>query len=544
MFSVSELSLSFADKKLFEEINLLFTPGNCYGVIGANGAGKSTFLRILSGELEPDRGTISNTRDLHIGVLRQDQQMFDEYDVLTTLFIGYEKLYKIKLAKEAIYEKEDFSEEDGLRAADLEEKFTTMGGWEAESEAGILLNGLGLSDDILYRQMNTLETSDKIRVLLAQALFGNPDILLLDEPTNGLDLESVQWLEGFLAKFQNISIIVSHNRYFLNAVCTYILDIDYGKINMFVGNYDFWFESSQLMQRQKKDEEKKTDRMKTELQEFIRRFSAHKARAKQATSRKKLLEKLEVDQLPQTTRRFPYVHFRPERECGKSILETKKLTLNHDKEILLEDFSFHVSQGNKIALVGGMNMTKTALFEVLVGNFEQKSGDIEWGSTILKEYYPKDNAGFFETDMNIFEWLSTYTASNDDQFIRGFLGRMLFSGDEIFKKVKVLSGGEKARCMLSKIMLTAPNFIILDEPTNHLDLEAITALNNALIDFNGVLLFNSHDQQFIDTIANRIIEFTPNGIIDQTTTFSEYLENDRVNKLRDSYYAHHERMTL
>lgn len=544
MFTVSELSLAFSDKKLFEEVNLQFSLGNCYGIIGANGAGKSTFLRILSGEIEPDRGTLSKKKDAHIGVLHQDQNIFDEYDVLTTVFMGYEAFYKVKKEKDAIYEKEDFSEQDGIRVAELEEQFTTMGGWEAESEVGILLSGLGLSDKALYQPMSSLEPSDKIRVLLAQALFGNPDILLLDEPTNGLDLESIQWLEDFLLKFQNISIIVSHNRHFLNAVCTYTLDIDYSKISMFVGNYDFWYESSQLMAKQKKKEGVKTEKAREELQAFIRRFSAHKARAKQATSRKKLLDKLEIDQMPQTMRKFPYVHFKPERECGKSVLETKKLSLHNDTNTVLENYSFQVSKDHKIAFVGGMNITKTTLFESLAGILAPQSGTIEWGSTISYEYYPKDNTKFFEVDMNIFEWLSTYTESTDDQFIRGFLGRMLFSGDEIFKNVKVLSGGEKARCMLAKIMLSSPNVIIMDEPTNHLDLEAITSLNNALVDFRGVLLFNSHDQQFIDTIANRIIEFTPGGVIDQSSTFSEYLDNPKIKEQRDKYYSHHQRIVL
>lgn len=544
MFSVNELSLAFSDKKLFEEVNLQFSPGNCYGIIGANGAGKSTFLKILSGEIEPDRGNISKNKNTHIGILRQNQHMFDEYDVINTIFMGYTYLYNIKIEKEAIYEKEDFTDEDGIRAGELEEQFTTLGGWEAESEMGILLDGLGLSSDVLYQNMKDLEPSDKIRVLLAQALFGNPDILLLDEPTNGLDLESIQWLEDFLMKFENISIIVSHNRHFLNAVCTYTLDIDYGKISMFVGNYDFWFESSQLMRKQKTADVKKNEKTKEELQAFIRRFSANASKSKQATSRKRLLDKLDLDKLPQTSRKIPYVHFKPERACGKNIVETKGLTLEYEGKVVLENYSLMVNPEDKIAFVGGMNIAKTVLFETLVKKFPQKAGSFEWGSTISYEYYPIDNAEYFDTDMNIFEWLSTYTESSDDLFIRGFLGRMLFSGDEIFKKVKVLSGGEKARCVLAKVMLTAPNVIIFDEPTNHLDLEAITSLNHALASFNGVLLFNSHDQQFIDTVANRIIEFTPKGVIDQNTTFGEYLENPNVKKMRDAYYEHHERVVL
>ncbi len=545
MLTVQEINLSFGDKKLFDSVCLQFTPGNCYGIIGANGAGKSTFLKILSGEQSQDRGEVQMNASMRMSVLKQDQHLYDEHTVLNTILMGHEKLYSIMKEKDKIYEKEDFSDEDGMRVATLEEEFSSIGGWEAESEAGVLLDGLGLSSDILTKKMDSIEPLDKTRVLLAQALFGIPDILIMDEPTNGLDLESIQWLEDFLLKFENIAIIVSHNRHFLNAVCTHTLDIDYGKINMYVGNYDFWYESSQLMQRQRKADEKKKEKMQEDLKEFIRRFSSHKARAKQATSRKKLLEKIEIDQLPKSSRKFPYVHFSPERECGKSVLEIKNLTIEKNGETLIKDLSLQIQKDQKIAFVGPYNNAKTALFEALKGNKEYiTNGEIEWGITILSEYYLKDNRQFFEEDISVLDWLSTYTNSTDERFIRGFLGRMLFSGDEPYKSVKVLSGGEKARCMLSKIMLTSPNVIIFDEPTNHLDLEAITSLNNALIDFKGVLLFNSHDQQFVDTVANRIIEITPNGIVDCLMSLSDYMQNQKMQEMRNELYASHNRIQI
>ncbi len=545
MLTVSNISLSFSDKKLFDEVNLVFHPGNIYGVIGANGAGKSTFLRVMSGEQESDSGVISKAKNMRIAVLRQDQNMFDSYSVQETIFMGHEELYTIMKARDEIYSKEDFNEEDGLKAAEYEEKFAALGGWEAESEAGTLINGLGLTDAVLSQSMSELEPSEKVRILLAQALFGNPDILLMDEPTNGLDLESIQWLEDFLLKFDNIAIIVSHNRHFLNMITTHILDIDFGSIRSYVGNYDFWFEASQLMQKQKKVDEKRSEKQKEQLQEFIQRFSSHKARAKQATSRKKLLEKLDIEQLPQSSRRIPYFHFSVEKECGKSVLGIENLSLSHEGEVLLKEYSLQVEQGQKIALVGSMNVCKRILFEILAGNAHADAGTIHWGQTILYDYYPSDNSNYFVQDQSIFEWLRGFTESNDDQYIRGFLGRLLFSGDDIFKSVTVLSGGEKARCMFSKIMLKSPNVIMLDEPTNHLDLEAISSLNNALIQYKGVLLFNSHDQQFIDTIANRIIEFTPGGVIDRLMTFSEYLQDEEIQKLRDSLYGNkHEKIFL
>ncbi len=542
MLTVSDLTLSFGDRKLFEDVNLQFLPGNCYGIIGANGAGKSTFLKILSGEQEYDKGTIGVAPKLRMSVLKQDQHQYDEHTVLETILIGHAQLYAISQERDAIYAKEDFSEEDGMRAAELEDTFSALGGWEAETNAGLLIKGLGLAPETLEKPMASLEPSEKLRVLIAQALYGNPDILVMDEPTNGIDLESVQWLEDFLLKFPNVAIIVSHNRHFLNTVCTHIVDIDYARMNMYVGNYDFWFEASQLMQKQRKMEERKTDRMKEDLKEFIQRFSAHKSKARQATSRKKLLEKLDVEQLPHSSRKFPYINFTPERECGRSVVDAKSLNITRDGERLVQDFSFQVHQGQKIAFVGAYNVSKSALFEALVAEQEQEaqaaeSGSVEWGVTISYEYYPKDNSHFFNKDISVLEWLSRYTDSTDEQFIRSFLGRMLFSGDDVYKSVTVLSGGEKARCMLAKIMLTSPNVIIFDEPTNHLDLETITTLNNALINFKGVLLFNSHDQQFIDSIANRIVEITPQGTIDQLSTFSEYMENEKIRSLRTQYYG-------
>lgn len=537
MLRVSNLSLSFSHRKLFTDVNLIFQPGNIYGVIGANGAGKSTFLRVLSGEQEIDTGSISKDESARIAVLRQDQNMFDEHSVLETVLMGHEQLYTVMKARDEIYQKTDFTEEDGLKAAEYEDAFGSMGGWEAEAEAGTLLKGLGLSDEMLTQKMSELEPGEKVRILLAQSLFGTPDILLMDEPTNGLDLESIQWLEDFLLRFNNIAIIVSHNRHFLNMVCTHTLDIDFGSIRSYVGNYDFWFEASQLMRKQKKQEEKKTEKLKEQLQEFIQRFASHKARARQASSRKKLLEKLDIEQLPQSTRRFPYFHFEIEKECGKSVLEIKNLALSHEGKTQIHNFSLLVEQEQKIAFVGSMNISKKLLFEALAGKLPPDEGSIHWGQTISSEYFPGDNSSFFKKDSSIFDWLSGFTESKDVQYIRGFLGKLLFSGDEIFKSIQILSGGEKARCMYSKIMLQSPNVIILDEPTNHLDLEAISALNKALIQYKGVLLFNSHDHQFIDTIANRIIEFTPNGIIDRLVNFTDYLADPKIQALRDKLYG-------
>ncbi len=542
MLTVSDVTLSFGDKKLFEDVNMQFLPGNCYGIIGANGAGKSTFLKILSGEQESDKGTVTIAPKLRMSVLRQDQHQYDTYTVLETIFMGHEELHTISQERDALYAKEDFSEEDGIRAAKLEDTFSSLGGWEAETNAGLLIKGLGLIPETLEKTMSSLEPSEKLRVLIAQALYGNPDVLVMDEPTNGIDLESVQWLEDFLLKFSNVAIIVSHNRHFLNTVCTHIVDIDYRRMNMYVGNYDFWFEASQLMQKQRKMEERKTDKIKEDLKEFIQRFSAHKSKARQATSRKKLLEKIDIEQLPHSSRKFPYINFTPERECGRSVLETKNICIMQDEKFLIQDFSFQVHQEEKIAFVGSHNMSKTAFFEALIVDQINKtqaveSGTIEWGVTISYEYYPKDNSHFFNSDISVLQWLSTYTNSKDEQFIRSFLGRMLFSGDDVNKSVTVLSGGEKARCMLAKIMLLSPNVIIFDEPTNHLDLETITTLNNALINFKGVLLFNSHDQQFVDSIANRIVEITPHGVIDQRSTFAEYMENEKIHALRAQYYG-------
>ena len=523
MLTVSDVTLSFGERVLFKDVNIKFLPGNCYGVIGANGAGKSTFLKVLSGEIEADRGDIIKNPGERMAVLSQDQFAFDDYSVMHTVIMGHEKLYKVMVEKDAIYEKEDFSEEDGIRAAELEGEFAEMNGWEAESEAAILLSQLGIDEDLHYRQMSEVEGNLKVRVLLAQALFGNPDILLLDEPTNNLDLESIAWLEEFLYKFDNTVIVVSHDRHFLNKVCTHIADVDFGQIKMFVGNYDFWYLASQLALKQMRDEKKRREDKVAELKEFIQRFSSNASKAKQATSRKKLIDKLTIDDIKPSSRKFPYVDFKPEREPGNNILNIEDLTVEFEGETVLKNFSLTVNNGDKIAFVGPMHNVKTALYDVLSGISEPVSGSFEWGVTITSDYFPKDNTEFFENEMTIVEWLAQYTEVEEESFVRGFLGRMLFSGEESLKKVKVLSGGEKVRCMLAKLMLQGSNALIFDEPTNHLDLESITALNNALIKFPGVLLFNSHDHQFVHTVANRIIEFAPEGFIDRMMPFDEYL---------------------
>jgi ATPase subunit of ABC transporter with duplicated ATPase domains len=540
MLTVSDITLSFSERILFKDVNIKFLPGNCYGVIGANGSGKSTFLKVLSGELEADKGEVIKTPGERMAVLRQDQSAFDEHSVMHTVIMGYEKLYRIMVEKDAVYEKENFSEEDGMRAAELEGEFAEMNGWEAESEASILLSQLGIPEDLHFKQMRDIDDALKVRVLLAQALFGNPDILLLDEPTNNLDLESITWLEEFLYKFENTVIVVSHDRHFLNKVCTHIADVDFGKIKLFVGNYDFWYFASQLALKQMKDEKKRKEDKVGELKEFIQRFSSNASKARQATSRKKLIEKLTIDDIKPSSRKFPYVDFKPDRGPGKNILTIENLNKAVDGERVLKDFSLTVNRDDKIAFVGPMHASKTALYDILAGKIEPDSGTCEWGVTMSIGYYPKDNAGFFENDMNIVEWLSQYTDEEEESYVRGFLGRMLFSGEESLKKVKVLSGGEKVRCLLSMMMLQGANALIFDEPTNHLDLESITALNNGLIKFPGVILFNSHDHQFVHTVANRIIEFTPEGIIDRMMPFDDYLLNEDVNKLRDSlWHGHH-----
>ena len=540
MITASNISLAFGTQILFKEVNIKFTPGNCYGVIGANGAGKSTFLKILSSEIEQDTGEVIITPGERLAVLKQDHFAFNDFTVLETVIKGYEHLFDVMSERDAIYAKEDFSEEDGMRAAELENEFAELGGWEAEAEAGVMLNGLGIGDEMLSRKMSDIDDTIKVRVLLAQALFGNPDILLLDEPTNHLDLESIHWLESFLEDFKNTVIVVSHDRHFLNSVCTHIADIDYGKIQLYVGNYDFWYLSSQLAAKQMKDEKRRREDKIAELKEFIQRFSSNLSKARQATSRKKLIDKLTIDDIKPSSRRFPYVSFKPEREPGKNILEVKNITKTIDGEKVLDNFSLTVNNGDKIAFVGPMHAAKTLFFEIISGNVEPDSGSYEWGVTTKMSYNPKDNISYFTEHMSISDWLRQYSTENDDTFVRSFLGRMLFSGDESLKDCTVLSGGEKVRCMLSKLMLEAGNVLILDEPTSHLDLEAITSLNNGLIDFTGVLLFNSHDHQFVDTIANRIVEFAPEGkVIDRMIRLEEYLENEDIRALRDSYYHGH-----
>ena len=536
MLTVSDVSLKFADRSLFKDVNLKFTPGNCYGIIGANGAGKSTFLKILSGELEHDSGTISIGTGERMAVLKQDHFAFDEYSVKDTVMTGYPKLYECAKAREAIYEKPDFTEEDGIRASELESEFAEMGGWEAENQIEQMLSGLGVDEEYHNRMMSELDESQKVRVLLAQALFGEPDILLLDEPTNGLDLESINWLEEFLIDFPNTVIVVSHDRHFLNAVCTYICDIDYGKISQFTGNYDFWYQMSQIMQRQAKDQAKKREEKMKDLREFILRFASNAAKSKQATSRKKIYDKLALEELQVTSRKCPDVNFKPLRDIGNNVLRVEKLNYTHEGLTLLKDFSLVVNKTDKIAFVGLEHKAKSALFDIITENLKADSGDVYWGQTCTYSYLSIDNSAYFDNDLNITDWLRQYSPEQDDAYVRGFLGRMLFSGDESLKPVRVLSGGEKVRCMLSKMMLSGANVLILDEPTNHLDLEAITSLNEALTAFSGVVLFNSHDHEFISSIANRIIEITPGGVIDRMMNFDDYLADEQIKELRSEYY--------
>ena len=536
MLSVSNISLKFGEKPLFKDVNLKFTPGNCYGIIGANGAGKSTFLKILSGELEHDSGDVIIGTGERMAVLKQEHFAFDEYSVKDTVMMGFPKLYECAKAREAIYEKADFTEEDGLRASELEGEFSEMGGWEAENQIEQMLSGLGVEEEYHNRMMNELDESQKVRVLLAQALFGDPDILLLDEPTNGLDLESINWLEEFLIDFPNTVIVVSHDRHFLNAVCTYICDIDYGKISQFTGNYDFWYQMSQIMQRQAKDQAKKREEKMKDLREFILRFASNAAKSKQATSRKKIYDKLALEELQVTSRKFPYVNFKPLRDIGNNVLRVEKLNYTHEGITLLKDFSLVVNKTDKIAFVGLEHKAKSALFDIITGNLKADSGDVYWGQTCTYSYLSIDNSAYFDNDLNITDWLRQYSPEQDDAYVRGFLGRMLFSGDESLKPVRVLSGGEKVRCMLSKMMLSGANVLILDEPTNHLDLEAITSLNEALTAFSGVVLFNSHDHEFISSIANRIIEITPGGVIDRMMNFDDYLADEQIKELRSEYY--------
>ncbi|MGN0905638.1 MAG: ABC-F family ATP-binding cassette domain-containing protein [Bullifex sp.] len=536
MITASNISLSYGTQVLFKEVNIKFTPGNCYGIIGANGAGKSTFLKILSGEIEPDTGEIIITPGERMTTLRQDHFAFNSYRVIDTVIMGYEKLYAVMKERDEIYEKADFTEEDGIRAAELESEFAEMGGWEAESEAAQMLDGLGIPTTLHEKKMEEIEDNLKVRVLLAQALFGNPDILLLDEPTNHLDLESIHWLEDFLADFSNTVIVVSHDRHFLNTVCTHVCDIDFGKIQLYVGNYDFWYMSSQLAAKQLKDEKKRREDKIAELKEFIQRFSSNVAKAKQATSRKKLIEKLTLDDIRPSSRRFPYVAFKPNRDIGKNCLEIKDLSKTIDGEVILNKLNLTINPGEKVAFVGPNHYAKTVLFQILAGEVEPDSGSYNWGVTTSLSYFPKDNSKMFDTDMSIAEYLQQYSTEDDDTFVRSFLGRMLFTGDEALKCCRVLSGGEKVRVVLAKMMLEGANCLIFDEPTSHLDLEAIQALNDGLINFSGVILFNSHDHQFVDSIANRIIEFTPTGIIDRMTNFDSYINDAGVNALRDKAY--------
>lgn len=533
MISANGVTLRFGKRTLFENVNIAFTPGNCYGLIGANGAGKTTFLRILSGELEPSQGDISMNPGERLSVLKQNHHEYEEEQVLKTVIMGNTELFKIMQEKDALYAKPDFSEADGVKAGELEAKFAEMDGWNAESDAAMLLNGLGLETEFHDKYMKELTEAQKVKVLLAQALFGNPDVLLLDEPTNYLDIEAIEWLEEFLINFENTVIVVSHDRHFLNTVCTHIADIDFGKIKVYTGNYDFWYESSQLALKQMKDANKKKEEKIAELQEFIRRFSANASKSKQATSRKKLLEKIELDEIKPSNRKYPYINFEMDREPGKEILFVENLTKTLNGKKLLNNISINVQNGDKIAFVGPMGLAKTELFEILTDNSIQESGEFKFGITTSVAYFPKDNTSEFNKDMTIVEWLMQYSKIKEETFVRGFLGRMLFSGEEALKKVNVLSGGEKVRCMLAKMMLSGANILIFDEPTNHLDLESITALNNGLINYKGVILFTSHDHQFVQTIANRIIEITPNGLIDRRMTYDEYLETDAGAKKRE-----------
>lgn len=539
MITVSDLSVRFSEKPLFKDVNLKFTNGNCYGITGANGAGKSTFLKVLSGDLEHDSGSITITTGERMAVLKQDHFAYDEYSVKDTVMMGYPRLYELTNAINEIYAKEDFSDEDGIKASEMQADFGEIGGYEAENQIEQMLSGLGLEEEFHDKMMKELDESQKVRVLLAQAIFGNPDILLLDEPTNGLDIESITWLENFLLEFENTVIVVSHDRHFLNTVCTYICDIDYGKITQFAGNYDFWYQMTQVMQRQAKEQQKKAEDKMKDLKEFILRFSSNAAKSKQATSRKKIYDKIaqSVEELPVSTRKFPYVNFKPEREIGNNVLEVKDLNISdEDGNPLLKDFSLKVNRMEKIAFVGLEHNSVSAFFDIINEARKPESGDVYWGQTTSHYYLPRDNSSFFENDFNITEWLKQFSKDQDDAYVRGFLGRMLFSGDESLKKVKVLSGGEKVRCMLSKLMLAGSNVLVLDDPTNHLDLEAIQSLNEALINFPGVVLFTSHDHEFIESIANRIVEITPNGIIDRMTNFDSYISDPSITEIRKKMY--------
>lgn len=532
MIQASNITLRLGKKALFEDVNIKFTEGNCYGLIGANGAGKSTFLKILTGEIEPSKGEVIITPGQRLSFLKQDHFKYNEFVVLDTVIMGNERLYQIMKEKDEIYAKEDFSEEDGIKAGKLEEEFANMDGWNAESDAATLLNGLGLPTDIHYKKMSELPDSDKVKVLLAQALFGNPDILLLDEPTNHLDLDAIDWLEEFLINFDNTVIVVSHDRYFLNKVCTHIADIDYAKIQLYAGNYDFWYESSQLMIKQMKEANKKKEEKIKELQNFIQRFSANASKSKQATSRKHALEKIQLDEMKPSSRKYPYIDFRPDREIGNEVLTVEHISKTIDGVKVLDDISFVINREDKVAFVGSNTIAATTLFQILTGEMEPDEGTFKWGVTTSFSYFPKDNTELFDRDETIVDWLMPFSPEKDPTYVRGFLGRMLFPGEDGVKKVNVLSGGERVRVMLSKMMILGSNVLVIDEPTAHLDMESITALNNGLIKFPGVILFTSQDHQFIQTIANRIMEITLGGLIDKLTTYDEYLESDEMARKR------------
>ena len=541
MISANNITLRVGKKALFEDVNIKFTEGNCYGLIGANGAGKSTFLKILSGQLEPTNGDVVITPGQRLSFLQQDHFKYDAYTVLDTVIMGNKRLYEIMKEKDAIYAKADFTDEDGIRASELEGEFAEMNGWEAESDAATLLNGLGIETDLHYSQMADLTGSQKVKVLLAQALFGNPDILLLDEPTNHLDLPAIEWLEEFLINFDNTVIVVSHDRYFLNKVCTHTADIDYGKIQLYAGNYDFWFESSQLLIKQMKEANKKKEEKIKELQEFISRFSANASKSKQATSRKRALEKIQLDDMRPSSRKYPYIDFRPNREIGNEVLMVENLSKTIDGVKVLDNISFTLGHDDKVAFVGANEQAITTLFKILVGEMEPDEGNYKWGVTTSQAYFPKDNTAEFDNDLTITDWLTQYSEIKDATYVRGFLGRMLFPGEDGIKRVRVLSGGEKVRCLLSKMMISGANILILDKPTNHLDMESITALNNGLIKFPGVILFTSHDHQFVQTTANRIMEILPNGtMIDKITTYDEYLASDEMAKKRHVFEINEE----
>ncbi|MFQ6819477.1 MAG: ABC-F family ATP-binding cassette domain-containing protein [Blautia sp.] len=541
MISANNITLRVGKKALFEDVNIKFTEGNCYGLIGANGAGKSTFLKILSGQLEPTKGEVAITPGQRLSFLQQDHFKYDAYPVLDTVIMGNARLYEIMKEKEAIYAKEDFTDEDGIRASELEGEFAEMNGWEAESDAATLLNGLGIETEFHYMQMSELTGSQKVKVLLAQALFGNPDILLLDEPTNHLDLPAIEWLEEFLINFENTIIVVSHDRYFLNKVCTHTADIDYGKIQLYAGNYDFWFESSQLLIKQMKEANKKKEEKIKELQEFISRFSANASKSRQATSRKRALEKIQLDEMRPSSRKYPYIDFRPNREIGNEVLMVENLSKTIDGVKVLDNISFTLGHNDKVAFVGANEQAITTFFRILMGELEPDEGNYKWGVTTSQAYFPKDNTKEFDNDLTITDWLTQYSEIKDSTYVRGFLGRMLFPGEDGVKKVRVLSGGEKVRCLLSKMMISGANILILDEPTNHLDMESITALNNGLIKFPGVILFTSHDHQFVETTANRIMEILPDGtLIDKITTYDEYLASDEMAKKRHVYQVSEE----